>query len=108
MWLQPGGHADGEPDVYHVALREAEEETGLDNLRPVQRDIFDLDIHTIPPYREVAEHLHYDIRFLFTVDSDSVPVSSSESHEVRWVRIGDILNFTHEKSILRMIRKLSR
>jgi hypothetical protein len=28
-WLQPGGHADGEEDVVRVALREAEEETGL-------------------------------------------------------------------------------
>src|SRR5580704_6936266 len=28
-WLQPGGHADGEENVLNVALREAEEETGL-------------------------------------------------------------------------------
>ncbi len=28
-WLQLGGHADGDPDLLAVALREAEEESGL-------------------------------------------------------------------------------
>ncbi len=28
-WLQPGGHCDGDPDVLRVALKEAEEESGL-------------------------------------------------------------------------------
>ena len=29
-WLQPGGHADGDGNLARVALREAEEETGID------------------------------------------------------------------------------
>ncbi len=28
-WLQLGGHADGDPNVFNVALREAQEESGL-------------------------------------------------------------------------------
>src|SRR5688572_20321275 len=47
-WLQPGGHADGEENVLNVALREADEETGLKNFLLLQENIFDLDIHPIP------------------------------------------------------------
>src|SRR5690242_20136456 len=29
MWVQPGGHCDGNPDVHDVALQEAREESGI-------------------------------------------------------------------------------
>lgn len=29
LWTQPGGHADGDPDIHAVALKELEEETGV-------------------------------------------------------------------------------
>src|SRR3954465_2087342 len=44
-WLQPGGHADGDTNVEGVALREANEETGLKNISLLLPTIFDLDIH---------------------------------------------------------------
>src|SRR6187551_2058799 len=47
-WLQPGGHADGDENVSGVALREAEEETGIKNFTLLNQGIFDIDIHTIP------------------------------------------------------------
>ena len=31
QWFQPGGHADGESDILRVALRETQEESGLDS-----------------------------------------------------------------------------
>src|ERR1019366_3306840 len=46
-WLQLGGHADGDLDILRVALREAREESGLEAIRPVSEEIFDVDIHTI-------------------------------------------------------------
>src|SRR5690349_20810755 len=41
-WLQPGGHADGQENVFEVALREAIEETGLQSLKAFSTDIFDI------------------------------------------------------------------
>lgn len=63
MWLQPGGHADGEGDLAQVALREAEEETGLRDLQVITPAI-DLDIHSIPARGDEPEHLHLDVRFV--------------------------------------------
>lgn len=41
-WLQLGGHADGDPDLLAVALREAREESGLTQLRTTATEIFDM------------------------------------------------------------------
>ena len=51
-WLQLGGHADGDRDLANVALREAEEESGLSSL-VVEAELFDLDRHWIPERGDV-------------------------------------------------------
>ncbi|MBT4161551.1 MAG: NUDIX hydrolase [Gammaproteobacteria bacterium] len=105
-WLQPGGHADGDSDVLGVALKEAEEETGLARIEPVTVDLFDIDIHSIPLRGSEPEHLHYDCRFLLrSVGSDEFTVSD-ESHDLAWVALDRILDYTSDPSILRMIDKV--
>src|SRR5262245_26097513 len=47
-WLQLGGHADGDGDLLAVALREAREESGLEQMRVLSAAIFDVDRHWIP------------------------------------------------------------
>ena len=46
-WTWLGGHADGECCLHAVALREAEEETGV-RARPVQAEIFSVEILPVP------------------------------------------------------------
>lgn len=105
LWLQLGGHADGNPDILAVAGREAQEESGLSNIRCLSPEIFDLDIHRIPEHKGVAEHYHYDVRFLFEADDAQELVISDESHDLRWMRGDEIRQLTQEESILRMLRK---
>jgi len=104
-WLQPGGHADGDPDVARVALREAREETALRSLRPRGPGIFDVDVHEIPPRGAEPAHLHYDVRFLFSADRSETPAPSDESHDARWLALEDARRVAAEESIERMIRK---
>lgn len=59
MWMQFGGHCDGDPDVLAVAQRENEEEVGLASLRLVDSSPYDVGVRYVPPYRQVAEHWHY-------------------------------------------------
>ena len=35
--MQPGGHADGDENIFSVALKEAEEETGLTSLKKLNQ-----------------------------------------------------------------------
>lgn len=108
-WLQPGGHADGDENVLNVALREAEEETGLINLKLSTNGVFDLDIHSIPARKDFPEHLHYDIRFSFIARLESELKISDESHDLKWVRLDAIPEITRENdSIIRMIQKTIR
>lgn len=108
-WLQLGGHADGEEDILGVALREAEEESGLQMIQPISPAIFDLDIHPIPARRDEAEHLHYDARFCFKYLGDADFRVSEESHSLAWIELEQLERFTTEYSLLRMRGKfLSR
>ena len=84
MKLQLGGHADGDTDILRVAIKESLEESGISSISFIPK-IFDIDIHTIPQYKDVKEHKHYDIRFLVIVDNDSEFKISDESDNLEWI-----------------------
>ncbi len=89
MWLQLGGHADGDRDLPRTALREAEEESGLTGLRIVPR-IFDLDRHWIPEHKGVPAHWHYDVRYVVHAGANEAFVVSDESHALAWRDIASL------------------
>jgi 8-oxo-dGTP pyrophosphatase MutT (NUDIX family) len=105
-WLQLGGHSDGDPNPLNVALREAAEESGIAGIVPVSEDIFDVDVHPIPARKNVPEHFHYDIRFLFEADDSLDLTISPESKDLAWIPLTGIEKYTTEESIIRMVRKL--
>jgi 8-oxo-dGTP pyrophosphatase MutT (NUDIX family) len=106
LWLQPGGHADGDGDLARVALREAQEETGVAGLRLVDGEIFDLDRHRIPPRKTEPEHFHYDVRYLVRAGADERFVLSDESHALAWRDVGELATDEGaDDSLRRMARK---
>ena len=103
-WLQPGGHADGDRDLARVALKEAEEETGLRDLRVEDEVIFDLDRHWIPERKGVPGHWHCDVRYVVWAGSDEQFVVSEESHDLAWREISQ-LAADPDESMSRMASK---
>jgi 8-oxo-dGTP pyrophosphatase MutT (NUDIX family) len=88
-WLQLGGHADGDTDLAQVALREAEEESGLTDLA-IEGGVFDIDRHLIPARGEEPAHWHYDVRYVVRARGSEQFAVSSESLALAWWPIADI------------------
>lgn len=91
-WMMAGGHSDGEANTLAVAVRETNEEMGIDPKRLMAWNgtpIFDLDVHSIPanPKKGEPEHLHFDVRFLFT--HPEVSLISPEGIDMRWVPLDE-------------------
>lgn len=105
MWLQLGGHADGDRDLARAALREAEEESGLAELS-VDSEIFDIDRHRIPEHNGVPTHWHYDVRYIVRAGNDEAFVVSDESHALAWRAIAALAyDDSADASLRRMARK---
>lgn len=104
-WLQLGGHADGDAVLSRVALREAEEESGLTGLR-VQPGIFDLDRHLIPARGTEPAHWHYDVRYVVRTSGNEDFVVNEESHALAWRDIrGIAADPGSDESLRRMARR---
>lgn len=94
IFMNFGGHCDGDEDIFATAKKEVTEESGI-TTATCDRIIFDVDIHAIPPHTrqgvEVPWHLHYDINFLVIVPHDVEFSVSEESVELKWFTLDEAL-----------------
>jgi 8-oxo-dGTP pyrophosphatase MutT (NUDIX family) len=89
QWMQLGGHCDGDFNILNVAIKEAQEESGIKNIRPLKHDIFDIDLHLIPANYHEAAHYHFDVRFLLHAYDNNTLIKNHESKELKWVEKKD-------------------
>ncbi len=83
LWFQFGGHYEvGDASIWHAAMREAREESGVAHVTPLP-EIAQLDRHVlVGDFGTCQEHL--DIRFAAVAPRSSGPAVSFESIDVRW------------------------
>ncbi len=107
MWVQFGGHCDGDTDTLAVAIREFHEESGILEEPHVIGGIFHVDVHTIPEYKLTPKHKHYDIMYLGEI-SEHVKLSKQEAEvdDIRWFDIDSIENTIWEKWMVSRIQKI--
>ncbi len=105
LWLQLGGHADGDTELPRAALKEAQEESGLPGLRLASRAIFDLDRHWIPEHKGVPAHWHYDVRYVVRAGAVEAFVVSDESHALAW---RDIAALARDESADASVRRMAQ
>jgi 8-oxo-dGTP pyrophosphatase MutT (NUDIX family) len=102
-WLQPGGHADGDANLARVALREAQEETGIEGLQVVTPAV-DLDVHRFHDARGIdPDHLHLDVRHLVLAPEGAVATPNHESQGARWVAVDGLAALDVDPGTLRMV-----
>jgi 8-oxo-dGTP pyrophosphatase MutT (NUDIX family) len=106
-WLQPGGHIDDDDSSFvDAALREASEETGLEDLELAQdhgNAIFDLDVHHIPARADEPAHFQYDIRFRFVAQRAALTLNHEECHAIQWFKRSEIeIDAMIDSSVRRM------
>lgn len=106
MWIQLGGHTEKNETVIDAALREAYEESGLEEIRVLDENIFDVDVHEFPEKDNNKSHYHYDIRYLLEADEDKIIKISNESKDVKWVKFDELDTLIEEKALKRMMEKV--
>lgn len=111
-WAWTGGHADGDENLLRVAMKEAEEETGLKNLKLLNDGIFSLQILPVEPHvkrgKYVPSHLHLDCCYLFEADEkDCIRIKEDENKGVKWVDINKTVDMTTESLMKPVYTKLN-
>jgi 8-oxo-dGTP pyrophosphatase MutT (NUDIX family) len=106
-WLQPGGHSDpDDASTLATAMREAHEETGLNDLAPANNGaILDVDAHDIPARGAEAAHVHYDIRYLLITGGGDAAHNIEEAAGARWVTAGELDDLDVDASLRRALHK---
>ena len=112
-WSWTGGHADGESDLLAVALREVQEETGLQNIRPVAEDIWSLEILGVDAHTRrgkfVSAHLHLNVTYLIEAEeTDELTINPDENSGVRWFSADEVVERSNEPEMQVIYRKLMK
>lgn len=110
-WAWTGGHADGDPDMFAVALREANEETGIVGLKPLSNDPISLEVlHVIGHIKRgnpVPSHVHLNLTYALEAD-DTLPIRNQpgENARVGWLEIARLPEYVSEPVMIPVYHKI--
>lgn len=112
-WAWTGGHCDGEEDLLKVAIREAKEETGINKVRPLSKEIFSIEILSVDSHiknkKFISAHVHLDCCFLLEADeNEKLKVKKDENSGVKWIDIDKVLEFTKENKMKPIYDKINK
>ena len=113
VWAWTGGHADGDPDLLAVALREAREETGAVHVRPLSPAIASLDILPVWGHVKrgawVPSHQHLNVTYLLEAAAGVAEGTVREVailSRVGWLPADRLLEYTNEWQMDEVYTKL--
>lgn len=111
-WAWTGGHADGETDLMKVAIREAQEETGIADIGPFSGEIYSIEVLPVNPHVKrgsfVSAHLHLNVTFLLVADDrQKIQCRPDENSAVAWLPLAQAENNPDEPYMSAIYRKLN-
>jgi 8-oxo-dGTP pyrophosphatase MutT (NUDIX family) len=109
-WMQVGGHGDpGESDPYAIALREAEEETGLRDLvafpDPSLPQLLQVTVVAVPSNGSEPAHLHGDVRYVMATSSPDAIVAESVDNPLRWCTFAEAESLVGEDNLRTLLQR---
>lgn len=110
-WAWIGGHTDGDNDLYRVALKELEEETGVKNVKTVSEKIISLEVLPVKSHIKngeiVSSHLHLNTTFgLIASENEKLRIKEDENSGVMWIKISELENYVKEKDMIPIYKKI--
>ena len=109
-WLQVGGHGDpGESDPLAIALREAEEETGLADLAPwPDGRLRHVAVVAVPAGAGEPAHEHADLRFVFATEEPGAARAEAPDAPLRWLPVREAHEATSEANLREALSRVRR
>lgn len=110
-WAWVGGHNDGDDDCLHVAIKEAKEETGLENVSVLTEEIAGLDViyvnNHIKHGKYVGDHLHFNVTYILIADeNEKVMHKEDENLGVKWFKLDELDDNVSEERMKYIYHKL--
>ena len=101
-----------EKNLLKVALTEAKEETGLENIKVLLEDIFSIEILTVDGHMKngeyVSSHLHLNITYLLEANEhDMLSIKEDENSDVCWINIEESEKISKEEKMKIIYKKLN-
>ena len=97
MWLQPGGHIDGNELPHETAIRECKEETGLD-VKIINK------YKSVNPNPMFIEHYINNVGDMVDIQYYGVPLNNelinSEDNKTGWFSLDEEKNMNIDKEII--------
>jgi len=112
-WLPMGGHIEPGEEPGQAALREAAEESGLQDLELLSPELLSVDIHPIPAGKGEPDHLHFDLRFAASTRTpQKIRMDAAESTQLEWFEmesaddlLDDRRSFARLRALLQPLRE---
>lgn len=110
-WAWTGGHADGDEDLLYVAIKEAKEETGIQEVSPLMPEIASIDILPVWGHikkgKYVATHMHLSVAYILIAnEQQALAINEDENSGVKWIPIEELEVFCNEENIVPIYYKL--
>ena len=108
-WLHVGGHGEpGESDPLAVAVREAVEETGLDDLAPwPDATLRHVTVVPVPASATEPAHEHADLRFVLATLAPQSARPEDDAAQLRWAGITEATELTASPSLRETLARVA-